>query len=1055
MKLPHRIPITAVTPIHPPILPDRTTDVALSCLYQVEKPIGGDNPHWPGIAIGYGGGTQRFVAEFDGLNYQAQNDDGSEMQIEGGEMFDHGDSGGALLPDPTWVAAGAESTTLLCGVISFSMNYGVTETDVAAPVDSLNNVTFLAPFVVDSKGNFLGECNHERPECATTTFSGDLLGCDLDGDDDGIPDACDPCPLKPDPDYLSTGVKLSYGLDSDKDGVADECDNCPLNANVSYAYVCVLPDPSDPSQCSQWEGKFTQSDQDNDGLGDECDMCSGGMSSTPARMDWTCCDTDADCGNDNGCIIADLNKDWGTHPCASGKRCARSIHSDTDAFGDLCDNCPDKPNNDQYDADGDGAGDVCDDCPCDDTVQNAWSTTQGQSDGDGFCEACNDYGPKKDPWNHCSAQFCVPGGMILDSCPKVFSDENQNCNLIAEQAVGAQILADACDPVPCPYFDSQPKSQSVVQRMPCSGYPERQGEYDVVAYSTGALSITPIGAHDTPDLVTTKITDAYLVPEYPVTVDWTAYRYCFDVPGSVDCTEKTWVDDTRLNDPGGSRGAEVYNSGWHRVSIAEIDPPSTTDNPHDTAINPYNSKLANNMSPNTYYRTWNWEDDFGVWSQKGWAQVPAKTGDGSGRLWLHASTWAGMKTDPQYSGHGIHGQAAATSTPSHWLANHYQDLDPITTNREGGCRWVAVGPPLDLRKYLSARPCYSCAVEQLVPGIELVGHPDFNDAITQTVNGSPYDAQWVVSAVGWDSTIGVLTADGTLIDVSDRFGTGLQASMALGLNWVDAAEPQPLAGIGAKAPSAIGLSADGTAIVDRMYLAGGMLLGQYDLRTGGGRGAPSAAVAQASSSRTQTSPAPRQNFIAVYSRSMRQLFLVGGADASSHENLGDIWSTSTDWTQWNPVPLHGVTVGKVLAATYSPLDRQLWILDELSSGGRKQARLMRVVPGTGAVEVLGRWPRLGVFDKLWLVVDRNGTVLLAASSDKVNKHVIIHIQNEASPPRVDRTYAANRALALPPLVDGLGYAFATIVSKHKMPVTVRKATLDGGIGHWGDIGTCL
>ena len=35
---------------------------------------------------------------------------------------------------------------------------------------------------------------------------------------------------------------------------------------------------------------------------------------------------------------------------------------DGDDYGDVCDNCPDKINNDQADWDGDGVGDACDNC---------------------------------------------------------------------------------------------------------------------------------------------------------------------------------------------------------------------------------------------------------------------------------------------------------------------------------------------------------------------------------------------------------------------------------------------------------------------------------------------------------------------------------------------------------------------------------------------------------------------------------------------------------------------------------------------------------------------
>jgi hypothetical protein len=38
-------------------------------------------------------------------------------------------------------------------------------------------------------------------------------------------------------------------------------------------------------------------------------------------------------------------------------------HSDTDSWGDACDNCPKVTNEDQSDRDIDGVGDLCDNCP--------------------------------------------------------------------------------------------------------------------------------------------------------------------------------------------------------------------------------------------------------------------------------------------------------------------------------------------------------------------------------------------------------------------------------------------------------------------------------------------------------------------------------------------------------------------------------------------------------------------------------------------------------------------------------------------------------------------
>ena len=69
-----------------------------------------------------------------------------------------------------------------------------------------------------------------------------LLACppgSLDSDSDGIPDACDNCPVTANP----------FQEDGDFDGIGDGCDNCALDANPG------------------------QEDFDSDGAGDACDNC--------------------------------------------------------------------------------------------------------------------------------------------------------------------------------------------------------------------------------------------------------------------------------------------------------------------------------------------------------------------------------------------------------------------------------------------------------------------------------------------------------------------------------------------------------------------------------------------------------------------------------------------------------------------------------------------------------------------------------------------------------------------------------------------------------------
>lgn len=58
--------------------------------------------------------------------------------------------------------------------------------------------------------------------------------------------------------------------------------------------------------------------------------------------------------------------------------------ADCDDVGDVCDNCPDTPNPTQRDEDEDNVGDVCDNCR---TTRNH---DQRDSDGDGIGDACDE-----------------------------------------------------------------------------------------------------------------------------------------------------------------------------------------------------------------------------------------------------------------------------------------------------------------------------------------------------------------------------------------------------------------------------------------------------------------------------------------------------------------------------------------------------------------------------------------------------------------------------------------------------------------------------------------
>jgi len=306
--------------------------------------------------------------------------------------------------------------------------------------------------------------------------------------------------------------------------------------------------------------------------------------------------------------------------------------------------------------------------------------------------------------------------------------------------------------------------------------------------------------------------------------------------------------------------------------------------------------------------------------------------------------------------------------------------------------------------------------------------------------------------------VGVLRPDGELQLVTDKLSEQLQDTLASDAVMVGAVEPTTSIGAGPRYPAGVALSPDGTEIRDRVLQRQGGFVSERDLIVDmiDTMDAPLAAMQTMASSQ---GPAPRTEFQAVYSRAAARLFLVGGADASTNELTGDIWWRDVNGASWFPVPLEGYAPETVTAATYSYRDHNLWVLDQLDSGPIPRARLTRIDPVSGKHTIVGTWPRLRlghkwVFDKHWLVLDQDGSVLLVASSSMINKHVIVRINVDGDTPQVGGVRIAPHALAGPPAVDPAGYSLL-LDQKKKIPKLKRLETLEARPGRWLDVGGCL
>jgi len=112
--------------------------------------------------------------------------------------------------------------------------------------------------------------------------------------------------------------------------------------------------------------------------------------------------------------------DWISVPIPDG---------DGDGIGDLCDNCPEHPNENQSDIDSDSLGDLCDNCP------DSSNADQVDADQDGIGDACDECA--NDPDNDVDKDIACGD---TDNCPTIYNPDQKDSD---EDGVG-----DKCDVCP-------------------------------------------------------------------------------------------------------------------------------------------------------------------------------------------------------------------------------------------------------------------------------------------------------------------------------------------------------------------------------------------------------------------------------------------------------------------------------------------------------------------------------------------------------------------------------------------------------------------------------
>ena len=194
---------------------------------------------------------------------------------------------------------------------------------VSAPADCAPQDPEIHPGQAELCDGVDQNCNGLADEGFPDTDLDGLKDClDPDNDGDGVPDAEDSCPLKPNPGQADTdgdGLGDICDDDLDGDGVKNAPDTCPA-----------LPNPEQLDTDGDGFGNACDPDDDGDTVPDAADHCP--LAFDPAQLD-----TDLD-GQGDVCDVDD----------------------DGDGVADGQDNCPVVFNAGQEDADADGKGDACD-----------------------------------------------------------------------------------------------------------------------------------------------------------------------------------------------------------------------------------------------------------------------------------------------------------------------------------------------------------------------------------------------------------------------------------------------------------------------------------------------------------------------------------------------------------------------------------------------------------------------------------------------------------------------------------------------------------------------
>lgn len=622
-----------------------------------------------------------------------------------------------------------------------------------------------------------------------------------------------------------------------------------------------------------------------------------------------------------------------------------------------------------------------------DNCPSVYNPGQRDADDDGFGDAC-------------------------DNCVQVSNAGQENCNALSERTNHPTIpaLGDACDPVPCPQSELAPSYVvKTCEPNPPGPFGAGQGLACQARVVRDQLRSTPLGSHGAGGA------------ESVVANVETSPRFCQQRTSApvFNCASRDAVKDSQVTAP--EVGADPTRP-WHRVRFGT----ASGTGPTATRFPPRGATLRWNYGSTDATNKWFYQQDYAFWLTNPadpLIPLPADRAacEQSGLLagtclngvfWLHADTLEGQAS---------HGDQ---------LANFYADWQPdvvrlycpvpsasVSTLATRAALPIAAPSAFALSSEIGEFLWASAGADR---SFDIRPHPE-----TQLVNSAH---------VG---ILGALQPSGDLIALSDdgsspcrgRALDSASARILASRKWASAAEPNAFGRSLSSRIQAVALRPDGTGIDDIVSDSDGTL-------------GVSSLTEDLSSLLNATAvdgplPPPRDSFASVFSRTAGGVFVLGGVDAGGVAQR-DVWFLPLGGS-WNELALGTVQLGKVLAATYTFQDDQLWIADEVAAPAAKpgptRARLVRVDPAGGGASVVFFVPRRRPGLTPFLSVDRDGSPLLALADH--TRFALLRLRMTPNGIAVGRVRTEQGKLVRAPIVDAFGYSFVLMAADGTLRVKRR------------------